>query len=177
LAILSRNKRRARKVLALTVPTRTPSFQDWAEFVDRAGQNVVNLQLAIFFFGCCGLVLDFEREAFLVSRLMAFDRKVAGTAFAEKHQGFIDGDAGKPGGKSRLTLKTFEMNKSLLERLLNGVFGILGILEPAEGDMKHFLLVALEKSFEGSAGATDCFGDESLVLGVEVKKILSVFGS
>jgi len=73
LAILSRNKRRARKVLALTVPTRTPrvfsrfsggefadfgevddGFQDWAEFVDCAGQNVVNLQLAIFFFGRCG---------------------------------------------------------------------------------------------------------------------------
>jgi len=43
--------------------------------------------------------------------------------------------------------------------------------------MKHFLLVALEKNFEGGAGATDCFGDESLVLGVEVKKIPSVFGS
>src|SRR5258707_230314 len=27
-------------------------------------KTVVNLQLAIFFFGCCGLVLDFEREAF-----------------------------------------------------------------------------------------------------------------
>jgi len=52
---------------------------------------------------------------------MAIDGKVAGTPFAEKHQGFIDGDAGKPGGKSRLALKTFEMNKSLLERLLNGV--------------------------------------------------------
>src|SRR5216684_2465557 len=82
-------------------------LQDGAEFVDRAGQDVANFELAILLFRRCGLVLDFEREAFLVNRLMAFDRKVARTALAKKHQGFVDGDAGEPGGEPRLALKTF----------------------------------------------------------------------
>jgi hypothetical protein len=43
--------------------------------------------------------------------------------------------------------------------------------------MKHFLLVALEKSFEGGDGAADCFGDESLVLSVQNEGIWRAFGS
>src|SRR5579859_5215718 len=106
---------------------------------------------------------------------MTFDRKVAGAALAKKHQCFIDGDAGEPGGKARLSLETFQMNESLLKGLLHSVFGVFRILKTAEGDVEHFLLVALEKGFERGAGATDGRGDKSLIRGTRAGENQVVF--
>src|SRR5260221_13837433 len=139
-------------------------LENGAELIDGGGKNVLHFLLAVTLFRSYGGVFNFERVGFLVNGLIAFYGKMAGAAFAKKHQGFVDGDAGKPGGEARLALKTFQMYKRLLKGLLNGVLSVFRVLKAAEGDVEHFLVVACEQDFERGAVAADGFGDEGLVL-------------
>src|SRR5580704_17166307 len=68
-------------------------------------------------------------------------------------------------------MKAFQMNVSLLDRLLQCVVSVFRVLKPAERDIKHSFVVALEESFERGAGAADGRSDENLVLYVRAAEI------
>src|ERR1700730_10709420 len=85
----------------------------------------------------------------------------------QQHEGFIHGDAYQPGRKLRFFLKVVEMQKSLVKRLLDHIFGILPVIGYALRRGKHSPRVTKNQFLEAQRLSTLC-GDHQSGVGVFV---------
>ena len=99
-------------------------------------------------FGSLRFICEPEGPRLTVAIAAVYQDSCARAMLTNQRLRFIDGDAGQPRRKGRLSTKSFEIGESPLKRTLHRISGILLVAKDAEGRPIGFDSVTLIKFSE-----------------------------